>query len=211
MFMQLARGSCFADIFHILRCSYFCINSIWKIVFATYRPMTSRAVLWSKLVEGRYWIQFSVALVYLAVQSFPWFSPETRVNTDWDLLERPTRKAFPRRERSHMRIIGFNPTTFCNIFQRHDILLTRVHWYVTIFRIFWSIYTYPHTFGKILWKYSWNIYLKKLNWFNFGVCIWILDASVQHFQFFFRLLHYLMNWISLNLKSEMLITQARYP
>ena len=39
-------------------------------------PISGQAVLLSILVDGRYRVQFPVALVDLVVRSFPWFSPK---------------------------------------------------------------------------------------------------------------------------------------
>ena len=64
-----------------------------------------------ELVDGRCRFQFSVPLVDLAVRRFLWFFFETRVNTNWDPLERSPWRAFPHRPRFHMRTIGLIPTT----------------------------------------------------------------------------------------------------
>ena len=42
----------------------------------SYSPTSGRAVLRSKLVDGRCRVQFPIALADLAVWNFPWFFPK---------------------------------------------------------------------------------------------------------------------------------------
>ena len=46
------------------------VSSVWT------GSISDRGVLRSKLLDGRCQVQFPVALVDLAIRTFPWFSPE---------------------------------------------------------------------------------------------------------------------------------------
>ena len=76
------------------------------------RSLTSGdAVLRSKLVDGRCKVQSPIALVDLAVRSFPWFSPKLAKIRPRIPLKDTHGGHSPYRPRSHKRTIGLKPTT----------------------------------------------------------------------------------------------------